>query len=54
MQYTTKVEILTSNKMVQSIKGIVGRKRVDVSVKKGIYIINGYKIDSHLCKKTHN
>ena len=36
MQYTTEVETLASNEMALSTKGKVGRKRVDVSIRKVI------------------
>lgn len=39
LQNTPEVETSTSYKIVISIKGVVGRKKVDVSIKKIIYEI---------------
>ena len=40
MQNIAKVGILVSDGMVPSTKGVVDRKKVDVSIRKVIYIIS--------------
>ena len=35
-----EIRILVNNKIALSIKNIVGRKKVDISIKKVIYIIS--------------
>ena len=54
MQNTTEVRTSASDKMALSTKGEVGRKKVDISVKKVICIIGQYQTDGHLCKKARN
>ena len=54
MQNTAQVGTLASDGTSSSTKGAVGRKRVDVGIKRLIYTTGLHQTDWHLCKKSHN
>ena len=54
MQNITDIKTLVIDKIIPSIKAIVSRKRLDISIKKVRYIINSYNTNGYLYKKTYN
>ena len=54
MLNTAKIGTLASNGTAPSTKGVVGRKEVDVSIRKVICTKDKHETDCYLCNRVHN